>query len=264
MPVVAHVDGPADGLNGVAGMDPKALKEQALAETARHFLGKFGAVPAEDSEEWEEEYRRQFNRLKSRAATGAPAASPSTVVEEKPVDLPDLVGTPADARWAFALRTDRLKRVPDRDLRTWLAQTWVRSKDWINSRELSDDAFRRRVEPSFREAGRKMASEAAVAAAARQTQEAAATALQDEIAKAGISAAGLLELIDLSPRVASLPLKEKLVEIHVEERTVRVFETANPGVLMVLEKRVDEKIDYGIERDEGLVADLKLFARSGL
>ena len=38
--------------------------------------------------------------------------------------------------------------------------------------------------------------------------------------------------------------------------------TADPAVLMVLEKTEAERIEYGIERDEGLVADLKLFARA--
>jgi hypothetical protein len=31
---------------------------------------------------------------------------------------------------------------------------------------------------------------------------------------------------------------------------------------MVLEKHADGRSDYGIERDEGLVSDLALFARS--
>jgi len=68
----------------------------------------------------------------------------------------------------------------------------------------------------------------------------------------------------VSPRAAALAIKDKLAEIRLDGRTVRIFETANPAILMVLEKRDDGRSDYGIERDEGLVADLKLFARSGL
>jgi len=245
-------------------MDAKTLREHALVETERFFLDKFGTAPAEDSDEWEAEYRRQFNRLKSGAAASIPAEPEAAIVEEKPPDLPALIGTPADQRWAFALRSERLKQIHNRDLRTWLARAWTKSKEWIDSRDLTTEAFLRRVEPSYEEARRKSASETAAAEATRRAQEAAASALQEKIKAAGISAAGLIELIDVSPRAASLPIKDKLAELRLEGRTVRVFETANPGILMVLEKRDDGRSDYGIERDDGLVADLKLFASSGL
>jgi hypothetical protein len=242
-------------------MDAKTLREQALAETERFFLTKFGTVPPDDSDEWEEEYRRQFNRLKNGAAPSAPAGSTKSVVEEMPVDLPALIGTPADVRWAFALRADRLKQVPDRDLRVWLQRYWTKSKAWIDSRELPIDVFLCRVEPAYADARRRAASQAATAAASRQAQDAAAAAHQATLKKAGITAAGLLDLIDVSPRAHALPIKEKLAEIHHERRAVRVFETTNPGVLMVLEKRDNERSEYGIERDDGLVADLKIFAQ---
>jgi hypothetical protein len=245
-------------------MDPKTLREQALAETERFFLEKFATAPADDSEEWEAEYRRQFNRLKKGAAASIAAAPEIDLVEEKPTDLPALIGTPADQRWAFALRAERLKQIQNRDLRTWLVRTLTKSKEWIDSRDLAAEAFLRRFEPAFEEARRKSATETAAAEATRRAQEAAASALQQEIKAAGISASGLVELIDVSPRAAALPIKDKLAEIRLDGRTVRVFETANPAILMVLEKRDDGKSDYGIERDEGLVADLKLFARSGL
>jgi hypothetical protein len=245
-------------------MDPKTARERALVETERFFLEKFGTAPAEDSDEWEDEYRRQFNRWKNEPTPSVAAGAPAAIVEDKPADLPDLVGTPADARWAFALRSARLTQIQNRDLRAWLARTSIKAKDWIDTRDLSIEAFLRRVEPSHDEARRHAASEAASAAAARDAQETAAAALRNEIEAAGISAAGLVDLIDVSPRTASLPIKDKLAEFRLEGRTVRVFETANPAILMVLEKREDQRSDYGIERDEGLVADLKLFARSGL
>jgi hypothetical protein len=56
-------------------------------------------------------------------------------------------------------------------------------------------------------------------------------------------------------------MKAKLAELEVDGRNLRVFETADPAVLMVLEKAESERSEYGIERDEGLVADLRLFAR---
>jgi hypothetical protein len=248
-----------------AGMDPKKLKEQALAETGRFFLEKFGTAPAEDSEEWEDEYRRQFSRLQNATARDVVAVeSRSTVVEETPSDTPELIGTPADKRWAVALRSARLKQIQGKELRAWLARTWIRSKDWIDTRELSDEAFSRRVEPQYVAAGRRSAAETAAVEAARHTQAMAAAVLQNQIKAAGISVAGLVDLIDVSPRVAAIPIKDKLAELHIEARALRIFETADPTILMVLEKHQDKKSEYGIERDEGLVADLKLFARSRL
>jgi hypothetical protein len=243
-------------------MDPKTLKELALVETGRFFLEKFGTAPAEDSEEWEDEYRRQFNRLKTSAASSVPAAAAPSLVDDKPGDLPELVGTPADARWAFTLRSARLKEVKNAELRAWLVSAWTKAKEWLDTRDLSTDAFLRRVEPAYSDAHRRSASEAAAVAATHQAQEAAAAALLNEIKAAGISVAGLMDLIDVSSRAASVPIKDKLAELRLEGRTVRVFATADANILMVLEKRGDQRDEYGIERDEGLVADLKLFARS--
>ena len=246
-------------------MDPKALKERALAETGRFFLKKFGTTPSEDSEEWEDEYRRQFNLLKNGAArtTAAPSAQP-VAAEEPPSDLPELSGTPADKRWASALRAARLKQIPGKEMRAWLARTRLKAKDWIDSRELSDEELVRRAEPQFAAARRQSTAETAAIEATRNAQAATAAALQKEIAAAGISAAGLMGLIDVSPRATALPIKEKLAEVRLDGRSVRIFETADPAILMVLEKHGEQKREYGIERDAGLVADLKLFARSSL
>src|SRR5579862_2282226 len=100
-------------------MDAKMLKEQALLETGRYFQDKFGTAPAEDSEEWEQEYRRQFNRLKNAPAPKAEDAR-TGIVKEKG-DLPVLAGAPADTRWAFSLRSARLKQIQNSDLRDWLS-----------------------------------------------------------------------------------------------------------------------------------------------
>jgi hypothetical protein len=246
-------------------MDPKMLKEQALLETGRFFQEKFGTAPAEDSDEWEDEYRRQFNRLKKEAAPNFSAArSLSPIVEEKSGDLPELSGASADARWAFALRSARLKEVRSHDLRAWLACTWTSAKEWLDTRELSVEAFLRRAEPQYEDARRRSAAAAATVAATRRAQVIATAALQDELKAARISAAGLVDLIDVSPRAAVMPIQVKLAELRLEDRILRVFETANPAMLMVLEKRGDQRNDYGIESDDGLVADLKQFARSGL
>jgi hypothetical protein len=37
-------------------------------------------------------------------------------------------------------------------------------------------------------------------------------------------------------------------------RSLRVFETGNPAVLMVIENKAKGRAEYAIERDEGLVA----------
>ena len=76
---------------------------------------------------------------------------------------------------------------------------------------------------------------------------------------------GLALLVDASTRVAPAALKDKLAEFSVGERQFRVFETAEPKVLMVLEKigagTDAARSQYAIERDAGLLADLKLFAQ---
>jgi hypothetical protein len=97
--------------------------------------------------------------------------------------------------------------------------------------------------------------------AEKQAKAAAAAALQREIEAAGITVEGLIELIDIAERLPGGPIKGKLAELELDERSLRVFETADPAVLMVLEKVGAERSEYGIERDEGLVADLRLFAR---
>ena len=96
--------------------------------------------------------------------------------------------------------------------------------------------------------------------AARQAKEdRLSEALRREIDAAGITVEGLIELIDIAERLPSVPLQEKLAELECPPRNLRVFETADPAVLMVLEKAEAERSEYAIERDEGLVADLKLF-----
>ena len=60
-------------------MDLKSVREEAIEATTRAFWDRSGFVPDQDSEEWEEEYRRQFELAKKRHATGRPAETgPST------------------------------------------------------------------------------------------------------------------------------------------------------------------------------------------
>jgi hypothetical protein len=248
-------------------MDMKSLKELALAETARVLRDKLGIVPDPDSEEWEDEYRRQFDLLKKRDARGEAADAAriaAAPLDERPDALPALSGPAAEKRWAFALRSERLKLVPAKDVRSWLAGAWTGTKEWIDTRDLPPDLFLRRVNAQYAEHRRRSDERAGVAEAGRRDKANAASAVQLQARAAGITAAGLIELVDVSARAAPAPLRTKLAELQAQDRVLRVFETAKDDVLMVLEKREDGRTEYAIERDEGLVADLKLFAQSGL
>ena len=47
-------------------MDLKLVREEAIEGTTRFFWDNRGFAPSEDSEEWEAEYRRQFELAKAR------------------------------------------------------------------------------------------------------------------------------------------------------------------------------------------------------
>jgi hypothetical protein len=248
-------------------MDIAALKARAVEETTRAFLERQGYAPDPDSDEWEDEYRRQFARAKAQshapprptgAAPGVPAVSDAPA---EPSEWPPLRGVPADVRWATALRAERLRAIADADLRAWLAATWTAAKGWVDTRELPAPAFLRLVQPRFAEHRRQEQERAAVLEAERRSRTEAAAALEAQVRAAGITLAGLVELVDLSPRAKAAPAKAKLAELEAGDRRLRVFETANPAALLVIESRAGERTEYGIERDAGLVADLKLFAQ---
>jgi hypothetical protein len=245
-------------------MDLKSVREEAIEATTRAFWDKNGFVPDQDSDEWEEEYRRQFEQAKRRHAAGVPAASKPNgdAAPAADEDGAALSGAPTQIRWAAAIRADRLKEIRDPGVREWLAATWTKAKSWIDTRDLPTPIFLRRIQPHYAEYRRQAAERAKALAAERQAKEAAAEALRREVEAAGITVEGLIELIDIAERLPPVPLKEKLAELDSAARNIRVFETADPAVLMVLEKSDAERAEYGIERDEGLVADLKLFARA--
>ena len=248
-------------------MDLKAVREEAIEATTRAFWDKNGFVPDQDSDEWEEEYRRQFEQVKRRHATGrppetrpAPAAAGGTPLEE--VGWAELTGAPTQIRWAAALRAERLKEIRDPGIRDWLTTTWTKAKSWIDTQNLPTGTFLQRIQPHYAEYRRQTDERAKVLAAEHEAKDAAAEALRRELEAAGISADGLVELIDIAERLPPVPIKAKLAEVDVDSRNLRVFETGDPAVLMVLEKADAERREYGIERDEGLVSDLRLFARA--
>jgi len=244
-------------------MDLKPVREQAIEATTRFFWDHRGFVPDEDSEEWEAEYRRQFELAKERQKAAGPLVpAPDEARPQDETGWVALRGAPTEIRWAASLRAERLREIADRDIRHWLATTWTRSKSWLDTRELPTAIFLERIRPHYREYRKTMDERARAARAERAAQAAAAAEIRRQVEAAGISVEGLIELIDIAERLPALPIKAKLAELEAGERQLRVFDTADPAVLMVLEKSAGERSEYGIERDPGLVADLALFVRA--
>lgn len=245
-------------------MDLNTLREAAIEATARALDDRLGYVPSDDSDEWEEEYRRQFAALRQRhggdlrPAAPRPATAPSGPERR----WPELSGTPEQKRFAATIRDERMRQIPSEPFRAFLAKAWARAKQWIDTRDVPTAVLVQRLRPQFEEF-RKQEAEAARARAAEAQQKAAElAAYQQRLKAAGITPDGLVELIDASERFDPAPIAAKLAEIAVEGRHLRVYETSDPNLLLVKEKRGPLPLDdYAIERDEGLVADLMLFAQ---
>jgi hypothetical protein len=242
-------------------MDPGAVREQAIEATTRILYDRHnGVVPSEDSDEWEAEYRRQFEIAK-QTQTQAAAPAAASVAAADPA-LPELTGQPTQLRWAAQLRGDRLKEIRDPDIRRWLATTWLKAKGWIDTSTLPAPVFLQRIDPHYKQWRRQEAERAKAAAAERQAKQAAADELRRQVEAAHITVEGLVEMVDAAERLPAEPIKGKLAELDHDGRNLRIFETADELVLMVLEKNADGRSEYGIERDDGLVADLRLYMRA--
>jgi hypothetical protein len=87
-------------------------------------------------------------------------------------------------------------------------------------------------------------------------------AYRRKLREARITPEGLVELVDASERFEVAPLTTKLADIEVADRHLRIFETSDPNLLLVKEKDLRGNHEYAIERDEGLVGDLKLYAQA--
>jgi len=246
-------------------MDLKLAREEAIEATNRFFWDKSGFVPDQDSDEWEDEYRRQFDLAKKRHAADRPAETSPIAAAAPPAEEAGwamLSGPPTQIRWAAALRADRLNEIRDPGIRKWLATTWTRSKSWIDTSTLPTAIFLKRIEPHYREFCRQAEERARLRAADREAKAAAADEIRRQLEEAAITVEGLIELVDIADRLPVLPIKAKLAELATAERNLRLFETDDPAVLVVLEKAGTGRGEYGIERDEGLVADLRLYARA--
>src|SRR6516162_1900110 len=159
----------------VRHMDLKSVKEEAIEAATRALWEKSGLVPDQDSEEWEGEYRRQFELAKKRHEAKPPDAARPAVVDMPPDEEPgwaELNGPPTQIRWAAALRADRLKEIRDPGIREWLATTWTRSKSWIDTSSLPTSTFLKRIEPHYAERRRRADERARSLAVERQAKSA--------------------------------------------------------------------------------------------
>ncbi len=246
-------------------MDLAALREAAIEATSRALHDKHGFVPSDESDEWEEEYRRQFVALKTRFASenaAPPPPRPPSAPAAAQREWPELSGTPEQKRWASTIREDRLREIPGEPFRAWLAHAWTRAKVWVDTRDVPSAVLIQRLRPQFDEYRRQTADAAKARAAEAQQKAAAASVYQQRLKDAGITPEGLVELVDACDRFDLAPIAAKLAEIAVEGRHLRIFETSDPNLLLVKEKKGPLHEDYAIERDEGLVGDLKLYAQA--
>ncbi len=247
-------------------MDLNALREAAIEATARALYDRLGVVPSDDTDEWEEEYRRQFAALRQRTGTDlktAAAAAPRPVATTPQVQLPELRGTPEEQRWGAAIREERLREVPSEAVRAFLVQIWPRAKQWIDTRDVPTRTLLQRLAPQYEDWRKKRAAAAAARKAEAAQKAAELAAYKRRLKEAGVTPEGLVELIDASERFDVAPIAAKLAEIDVEGRHLRVYETSDPNLLLVKEKKGPVQLpDYAIERDEGIVADLKLFEQA--
>ena len=242
-------------------MDLNTLREAAIEATSRALYDRHGFVPSDETDEWEEEYRRQFTALKQKhgGAAAVPVRAPALPAIDERM-LPELSGTPEQKRWGAAVRSERLAAIPNEPFRVFLAKTWTRSKVWIDTRDVPLPTLVQRLKPQYDEYRAKTNEAAKARAAEVQRQAAERAARQRKLHEAGITPEGLVEMVDASDRFAPAPLAAKLAEIDVEGRNLRVYDTADPNLLLVKEKRGPLHLDdYAIERDEGLVGDLKMY-----
>ncbi|HXP03038.1 MAG TPA: hypothetical protein VN808_02885 [Stellaceae bacterium] len=241
-------------------MDLNQLKEAAIEATTRALQQKFDVMPSEESDEWEDEYRRQFALMKQRYAVDTKAIVRPPVSAGPALQLPELTGDREHIHWAEQVRADRMREVTDAARRTWMARTWTRAKLWVDTRDVPVATLLQRTQAQYDDYRRKTNEQQKATAAAAQQKAAAIATHQAKLQKAGITEEGLIELIDASERMTPTPLTDKLAELSGVDRNLRVFATADPKTLLVKEKNLTGSHDYGIERDEGIVADLKLFA----
>lgn len=243
-------------------MDISALREMAIEAANRALYEKHGFVPSEESDEWEDEYRRQFAALKQRHGDQVTVPQRAAAASAPLRELPELRGTPEEQRWGASIREERLREIPSEAVRAFWVETWPRAKQWVDTRDVPTQTLLQRLKSQYDEWRKKQADTTATRKAEAQKKAAEVAAYQRKLKEARVTPEGLVEMVDASDRFDPAPLAGKLAEIHVEDRHLRIFETSDPNLLLVKEKDLRGSRDYAIERDEGLVADLKLFAQA--
>lgn len=241
-------------------MDLDTLREAAIEATARALIEKHGIAPSEESDEWEEEYRRQFAALKQRHGGSVQIAPRAAAAAKQP--LPELRGTPEELRWGASIREERLRDIPNDAVRAFWVQLWPRAKQWVDTRDVPTQTLLLRLKPQYDEWRKKQAEAAAARKAETQKKASEVAAYRQKLQEAGITPEGLVEMVDASDRFDPAPIAVKLADITVADRHLRIYETGDPNLLLVKEKDLRGNHEYAIERDEGLVADLKLFAQA--
>src|ERR1700728_1239955 len=180
-------------------MDLGQLKEAAIEATSRALQDKFDIVPSEDSDEWEDEYRRQFALMKQKYGVGTPtvARAPAGAA----LQLPDLTGTPEQVHWGEQVRAERLREVGDAARRAWMAKTWTRAKVWVDTRDVPIATLLQRTQTQYGDYRRQQAEQQKAQSAATRQKAAVAAEYRAKLQKAGITEEGLVELADASERV---------------------------------------------------------------
>src|SRR5580698_1481343 len=162
-------------------MDLTQLKEAAIEATARALQDKFGAVPDEDSDEWEGEYRRQFALAKQRYGVTTPTVARAT---GPALQLPELRGDTQELiHWGEQVRVERLREVSDAARRVWMAKTWVRAKLWVDTREVPIATLLQRTQGQYDDYRRQQAAEKSSQSTAAQQKAAAIAAHQAKLQK---------------------------------------------------------------------------------
>src|SRR5260370_22868784 len=128
-------------------MDLNALREMAIEAANRALYEKHGFVPSEESDEWEDEYRRQFAALKQRYAGQVTAPSRPAASSGPQRQWPELRGTLEEQRWGSSIREERLREIPSQALRTFLVQAWPRAKQWVDTRDVPTHTLLHRLKP---------------------------------------------------------------------------------------------------------------------
>jgi hypothetical protein len=243
-------------------MDLSALREAAIEAANRALYEKHGFVPSEESDEWEDEYRRQFVALKQRYGSQVTVPQRPAAAAAPQRQLPELRGTIEEQRWGASIREERLREIPSEAVRVFWVQLWPRAKQWVDTRDVPTQTLLQRLKPQYDEYRKKQAEAAVAHKTEAQKKAAEVAAYQRKLQEAGITPEGLVELVDASDRFEPAPLAAKLADITIEDRHLRIFETGDPNLLLVKEKDLRGNHEYAIERDEGLVADLKLYAQA--